>query len=58
MVKKLESLRNKEIHKKAEENAKNWGILLSKIEKASKSIGITTDEGIHFIDVFFGNKDK
>jgi len=54
MHKKLEDMTSEEISIQAQKNSDEWSKIVAKIEKASKSIGITKEQGIKFVDVLMG----
>lgn len=58
MDKKLEDMTPEEIDIQAKLNYDNWMKIMDKIELASKSIGITKEQGIHFLDVLNGSLNK
>lgn len=55
MVKKLEDMNDEEISKQAQINSDKAQKMLNIIKKASKSVGITKEQGMHFIDEFMKN---
>ena len=55
MNKKLEDMTEEEISIQAQINSDKANKMLNIIEKASESVGITKEQGLHFIDEFMKN---
>lgn len=57
MDKKLEDMTPEEIAIQAQKNSEEWSEIIVRIEAASKSIGITNEQGLKFIDILmFGTE--